>query len=131
MESLLVPIIFNRSIYDVSLPPGSFIAADDFESPRQLAKYLNYLERNNTVYLRNRYSCSYLEWTKHYQRSTAETSMCDLCRYVHSCRENGTSKTVSDISAWWYRDKQCISDYAMKFLENQRTTKKLPVMEVE
>ncbi|VDN31046.1 unnamed protein product [Gongylonema pulchrum] len=52
MESLLVPIIFNRSIYDVSLPPGSFIAADDFESPRQLAKYLNYLGRNNTVYLR-------------------------------------------------------------------------------
>ncbi|VDK62375.1 unnamed protein product, partial [Gongylonema pulchrum] len=30
MESLLVPIVFKKTFYELTLPPGSFIAADDF-----------------------------------------------------------------------------------------------------
>ncbi|EJW70801.1 hypothetical protein WUBG_18294 [Wuchereria bancrofti] len=41
----------KKSIYEDILPPGSFIAADDFKSPRELAEYLHYLLNNNTAYL--------------------------------------------------------------------------------
>jgi hypothetical protein len=35
---------------------GSFINADDFESPKELAEYLNYLTTNETAYL------EYFDW---------------------------------------------------------------------
>ncbi|VDK36897.1 unnamed protein product, partial [Gongylonema pulchrum] len=52
MENLVVPIVLKKSVYDNIIPTGSFIAVDDFESPRELADYLKYLEKNNTAYLR-------------------------------------------------------------------------------
>uniref|UniRef100_A0A915PM63 Fucosyltransferase n=1 Tax=Setaria digitata TaxID=48799 RepID=A0A915PM63_9BILA len=48
---LLVPVVLEKSNYESILPPGSFIAADDFGSPRELAEYLSYLLSNNTAYL--------------------------------------------------------------------------------
>lgn len=38
------------------IPPGSFIAMDDFESPQALGKYLNYLLENQTAYF------EYFKW---------------------------------------------------------------------
>ncbi|VDK35531.1 unnamed protein product [Gongylonema pulchrum] len=52
MERLLVPVVLKKSLYNDILPEGSFIAADDFKSPRELAVYLDYLENNRTAYLR-------------------------------------------------------------------------------
>lgn len=51
----MVPVVLKRSIYEDILPRGSFIAADDFRSPRELADYLKYLLNNNTAYLRYKY----------------------------------------------------------------------------
>lgn len=52
MEQLLIPIVLKKSIYKRILPPGSFIAADDFLSPEDLAHYLLYLEKNRTEYMK-------------------------------------------------------------------------------
>lgn len=48
----MVPVVLKKSIYESILPAGSFIAADDFTSPRELAEYLQYLSNNDTAYLR-------------------------------------------------------------------------------
>lgn len=41
-----LPIVLKRSILKDVLPDKAFIAADDFNSPKQLAGYLNYLKKN-------------------------------------------------------------------------------------
>lgn len=52
LDQLLVPIVLKGSLYKNILPENSYIAADDFDSPEDLAKYLKYLESNATAYLR-------------------------------------------------------------------------------
>lgn len=116
---LIVPIVLNRSIYDGILVPGSFIAVDDFESPRELADYLEYLARNNTAYLK------YFEWTKHYKKPKPTAQYCHLCKYLHEHwkENNGLNKVIPDIGAWWYDSRQCIQDYALRFLEKSSPLK--------
>lgn len=56
-----VPIIFGGSWYEKFVPRKdmpSFISASDFESPKDLARYLIYLDRNDEEYLK------YFEWRK-------------------------------------------------------------------
>lgn len=55
----MVPVVLKKSIYKDILPPGSYIAADDFTSPRELAQYLTRLANNETAYLRYSYLLSY------------------------------------------------------------------------
>uniref|UniRef100_A0A5S6QRZ8 Fucosyltransferase n=1 Tax=Trichuris muris TaxID=70415 RepID=A0A5S6QRZ8_TRIMR len=50
--NLVIPVELSRRIAQPILPNGSFIAADDFKSKRQLAKYRHYLDENVTEYLR-------------------------------------------------------------------------------
>lgn len=52
ISRLMVPIVLKKSIYDGYLPAGSYIAVDDFRSPRELANYLKHLKDNATAYLR-------------------------------------------------------------------------------
>ena len=54
MKNLIVPIVLKGSYYqgNPTIPEGSYIAADQFESPKALAKYLKYLESNETEYLK-------------------------------------------------------------------------------
>ncbi|VDP38463.1 unnamed protein product [Heligmosomoides polygyrus] len=47
----VVPIVLKREIVEQFAPPYSFIAADDFRDPADLAKYLKYLMENKTAYL--------------------------------------------------------------------------------
>lgn len=51
MEKLIVPVVLKRSILEGIVPNGSFIAADDFSSAYNLAKYLQFLSENETEYL--------------------------------------------------------------------------------
>ncbi|MCP9262540.1 NADH-cytochrome b5 reductase 3 [Dirofilaria immitis] len=88
------------------LPSGSFIAADDFASPRELADYLQYLLNNNTAYL------SYLKWTKHYEKTFGVSSYCELCKYLHQGIVG--SRIIADIRKWWFQG--CIENYAVNLL---------------
>lgn len=53
MEKIIVPIVLERAIVEGIVPNGSFIAVDDFDSPKHLAKYLQFLNQNDTEYLRS------------------------------------------------------------------------------
>ncbi|MCP9259735.1 Fucosyl transferase [Dirofilaria immitis] len=93
------------------LPSGSFIAADDFASPRELADYLQYLLNNNTAYL------SYLKWTTHYEKTFGVSSYCELCKYLH--QRIVRSRIIADIRKWWFQG--CIEDYAVSLMEKTKT----------
>ena len=55
-----IPIVLGGANYTKILPPGSFINAGQFESPRELANYLQLLLKNSTLY------DSYFTWRPHY-----------------------------------------------------------------
>ncbi|EFO21676.2 fucosyl transferase, variant [Loa loa] len=107
---LLVPIVLKKSIYEGILPPRSFIAADDFTSPRELAEYLQYLSNNSTAYL------SYFEWTRHYQKTFGVSSYCELCKYLH--RGIARPRIIPNIKKWWFQG--CIQDYAVDLLKRAK-----------
>ena len=46
-----LPIVLKRSIYKGLFPDDGFIAVDDFQSPKELANYLKYLQANRTAYM--------------------------------------------------------------------------------
>ena len=53
LSSLNVPIVFGPVKEDVEkvAPKGSFIFAEDFETPKDLVDYLDFLDSNDTAYL--------------------------------------------------------------------------------
>ncbi|VDN14772.1 unnamed protein product [Dibothriocephalus latus] len=54
----MLPVVMGapRDDYCALAPPNSFIHVDDFSSPAELAKYLNWLDLNDTAY------ASYFAW---------------------------------------------------------------------
>ncbi|KAK5986812.1 Fucosyl transferase [Trichostrongylus colubriformis] len=80
ISQLLVPVVVKRRIYEAAdIPPGSFVALDDFNSIKELGNYLNFLRKNDTEYLR------YFEWIKHYRLPSTYKSnaLCKLCEDIH------------------------------------------------
>jgi len=58
LEAGSVPVFFGTSNIADFAPPNSYINAKDFESPKELAKYLKMLDKNDEEYEK------YLEWKK-------------------------------------------------------------------
>uniref|UniRef100_A0A914RSL3 Fucosyltransferase n=1 Tax=Parascaris equorum TaxID=6256 RepID=A0A914RSL3_PAREQ len=103
------------------LPNGSFIAADDFDSPASLAAYMKHLESNKKAYLRLYYKLAnicftfrYFEWTKVYKKKTKINYACDLCTLLHT--DSKKPRVIDDIKSWWIDKGSCINDYATSLL---------------
>lgn len=49
-----VPVVWGavKEDYEAISPPGSFIFAEDFETPLELIRYLNYLDKSDEEYMR-------------------------------------------------------------------------------
>uniref|UniRef100_A0A914VM21 Fucosyltransferase n=1 Tax=Plectus sambesii TaxID=2011161 RepID=A0A914VM21_9BILA len=113
LDRLMVPIVLRESDYLDIAPKGSYIAADQFRSPKQLAEYLHYLASNPEEYLK------YFEWTKRNSvaweiKPLLENAVCRLCRMLH---ENETS-TISEKDMWteWKKDAACVQGFASQLL---------------
>uniref|UniRef100_A0A0K2UEL3 Fucosyltransferase n=1 Tax=Lepeophtheirus salmonis TaxID=72036 RepID=A0A0K2UEL3_LEPSM len=46
----VVPVVYGKVNYSAISPPHSFINVRDFKSPKALAEYLTYLDKNDTAY---------------------------------------------------------------------------------
>nr|VZI52379.1 unnamed protein product [Spirometra erinaceieuropaei] len=57
----MVPIVYgaSREEFYQRAPPNSYIHVDDFENVEELAKYLQYLDKNDTAY------ATYFAWKEH------------------------------------------------------------------
>lgn len=102
----LVPIVLNKTMYEEQLPKKSVISATDFSSVKELANYLEYLNKNMTAYL------EYFEWRKEYSivnknwmnacQNPMKCSFCSLCSFLHM--KKNTIKVKSDVYEWWHKD---------------------------
>nr|CAB3247658.1 alpha-(1,3)-fucosyltransferase 9-like [Phallusia mammillata] len=84
LRSGVVPVVLGppkRDYETIAPSPKSFIYAGDFPTPRHLAEYLNYLDKNDSAYK------EYLNWMKTDRKEVKErdrvTGFCQLCRILH------------------------------------------------
>lgn len=77
--------------YARAAPPHSYIHVDDFASPKELARYLEVLDSNDTLYN------EYFAW-----KGTGEFIntyfWCRMCAMLHAPR---THKSYPDMHKWW------------------------------
>lgn len=85
-----VPIVLGatKADYEKIFPSGSFIYAEDFESPKKLVDYLNYLDKNITAYK------EYFNWWNNKEEDMPNynrtTGFCQLCRFLHGINIDNT-----------------------------------------
>ncbi len=98
----VVPVTMGGANYTQVAPPHSFINALDFESPRKLAEFLHFLDKNSTEYFK------YFAWKPLYKTfgywAHAEPGLCKLCAML-----NGAIPFESheDFMSWWYPPGTC------------------------
>jgi len=104
MENNIIPIIFN-GVEDMQhfLPPHSYININDFNSIKELAKYLKFLDENPQEY------ANYFWWKKHYKlvMYTKAQSYCDICMKLNEWEPANKKQQYIDIKNWFNR-KSCL-----------------------
>ncbi|KRY68518.1 Alpha-(1,3)-fucosyltransferase C [Trichinella pseudospiralis] len=113
----VVPIVPSRKLYENLAPPNSFIAADDFPTPRALAEYLHLLSNSLDDYLK------YFEWKKEYESIGFPYGMyrafCTLCQSL--LNENPhylvqPTPSAANVSAWYSKPGVCLDDFIHQLL---------------
>lgn len=98
----IIPIVLKRSIVENILPKNSFIAADDFQHPKYLARYLHQLARNDQKYL------SYFIWRTEDYIMDHQSAYCLMCKKLWSKSE--PRKIYTNINSWW-TDGTCDANF--------------------
>ena len=90
----MIPIVMGapREDYERVAPPHSFIHADDFLSPREMAEYLHYLDRHDAAYNQ------YFRWrqTGHFIDTRF---FCRLCAMLHDVRRTSSATSPNAVSS--------------------------------
>jgi len=117
LKTQMVPIVYGGANYSEIAPKNSYISVTDFNSIKDLADYLIYLDKNPAEYLK------YFEWRKHYwvEQFQYVSQLCALCDKIWS--HVNESKTYPYVIKWWTRsiDGQkdaCASPTELKVVEN-------------
>ncbi|XP_035224853.1 alpha-(1,3)-fucosyltransferase C-like isoform X2 [Stegodyphus dumicola] len=99
----MVPVVRGGANYSEYLPPHSFINANEFSSPKRLAEWLAYLDRDEEQYL------SYFKWKENYEAKDASyTWLCDLCEKLH-VSSTESIKPYKNFISWWFDKSNCVS----------------------
>ena len=111
-----VPVVLGAYKEDIvkQVPPGSFIHADDFESPKELAEYLLKLNKDDAAYLK------YHEWRKTYSidydyRFLGHYAWEKMCTVLNK-RYNESAKWHQKITDFENDKKEC---YLNKWVSKQ------------
>merc|ERR1711874_811473 len=104
LKNDILPVVMGarKEDYLRSAPQKSFIHVDDFDSPEDLAKYLEELDRNDDLYN------WYFQW-----KGTGEMIntkfFCRLCALLHDPRKREEeNRSYKDINQWWRSEGTCI-----------------------
>lgn len=86
--------------YELSAPQKSYIHIDEFASPKELAEFLDILDKNDDLYN------SYFKW-----KGTGEFIntyyWCRLCAMLHDEGELEKPRSYVDINEWWRGPGTC------------------------
>lgn len=97
----MIPVVFGpekQSYLDLGVPESAFIHTDDFQSVRELAKYLHDVANDYVLYRR------YFQWINQYEIffQTADLEairMCELCMRLN-LQEKNEARFYADIHQW-------------------------------
>uniref|UniRef100_A0A7E4VDT9 Fucosyltransferase n=1 Tax=Panagrellus redivivus TaxID=6233 RepID=A0A7E4VDT9_PANRE len=106
-ELPVVPIVMRRYVYEKLIPPGSFIAFDDYPSPKAMADHLTYLIGNQTAYLEY---FKYREqgWTRAGWNSAGYTlAVCNLCEKLLSTPPMPMPPRILDVKKYFFKMAPC------------------------
>lgn len=104
----LVPVVAGTHPDDVEAmaPPNSYIHVEDYATPEELYKYLDYLNTNDTAYL------EYHQWRKGTpdteQTNAAhngEVMECGICQNIQMRKKLGYPKRIiKSVASWWWKN---------------------------
>ncbi|CAB4065146.1 FUT-1 [Lepeophtheirus salmonis] len=101
----VVPVVYGKSNYTAVAPPHSFIDVRDFKSPKAVAEYLMYLDKNDTAYL------EYFKWKLEgrYKITSfdqeAQKTLCILCDRLNNLQHK-RAYTTSQMNEYWKGTKE-------------------------
>ena len=127
LEYHAVPIVFGPWKDDVvkTAPKNSFIFVEDYDSPEELVKYLNYLNSNDTAYM------EYHAWRndafrafeggeefEYVYKSHHDDSFCESCRKITEMKKKGEEKIIKSYTHKLWADQPddyCIENSPIRF----------------
>ena len=100
-DANVIPVVMGGADYTKLAIPGSYINVMDFKTVKQLAEYLQYLDKNDTAYN------EYFKWRKKYKViSGIGRSLCNICQWFVSNVSHGT-KVYNDLTEYWVKRGKC------------------------
>lgn len=113
-----IPIVMGTSkqLYRQMLPPNSYINVDDFASPRDLANYIIYLNKNPSEMK------EYFKWKKYFkvlnEHGYFRTNSVHYCRLCEALNYNSrNNKVYTDLEDFWSK-KNCYPAWDENLVEN-------------
>ena len=103
-ETNIVPVVMrgaDPSDYKRLAIPGSYINVMDFKTVKQLAEYLQYLDKNNTAYN------EYFKWRLKYKRSPYHYPLCNFCTSLALKPDLRKPKVYHDLKKYWEGEGMC------------------------
>ena len=98
----VIPIVMGSGNYSKYAPAKSFINVEDFNSGKELADYLTYLNSNATAY------AEYFEWKNYFKVSFEyNRAFCGLCKALNEPHEFA-DKVNENTFDWWRTQGQCV-----------------------
>lgn len=94
----MVPIVYGSNYDAMNSIPGSYINVFDFPSIEALAKYIQFLDKNDTAYN------EYFRWKTKYQRIDPYFG-CQLCADLHN--KELPAKVHTDLRDFWSEENSC------------------------
>ena len=103
----IVPVVYGGANYSKLAPPHSYIDAMQY-TPKQLARYLNQIDKDDRLYN------EFFWWKEYYEVETGIEQMvrnafCELCRKLH---EDSSVKVYKGIATFW-NYSQCHSNWQL------------------
>ncbi|XP_076308598.1 glycoprotein 3-alpha-L-fucosyltransferase A-like [Tachypleus tridentatus] len=99
LSRYVVPVVLGGGDYSSMAPSGSYIDVRDFKSPKDLADFLDVLDRNDSLY------SQYFKWKEEYDvippTAIEHSYLCELCKRMNN--QDIFRKVYPDIRAWWER----------------------------
>ncbi len=97
----MIPVVLGN-YWATALPPKSWLDVSDFGTPRNLARKMKYLAKNDEEYLR------YFDFRKTYKIITRvhDKGFCRLCEILHDTGYKYKSRF--DVYQWWVEEGNCL-----------------------
>lgn len=102
LEHNSLPIVYGYNYDENVAIPGSYVNAKNFKTAEELAKYIQFLDKND------RYYAKYFKWKRKYNMMHPEDLICTVCKKLHD--KPLYRRVYNDLGQFWNKDMQCITN---------------------